>query len=137
MTVQQPHRPWPQLSRAPVSPNWVCSISTRLWCGLTSAVTGAPLSVNVMVRAAVMSCLLQRLTLLRPDGAIDRLRVERHFHQPHAHRVIDRVGDRGADAEGRDLADALGSERAILLLVLDIEVLQVDRHVVEAGDLVV
>src|ERR1700733_1159166 len=100
MTVQQPHRPWPHVSRAPVSPNSVCSSSTRLWCGLTSALTGAPFSLKGMVRVAVMSLILQRLALLGAQRTINGLGIERHFHQADAAGVVDGVGDRGSDAEG-------------------------------------
>src|ERR1700754_3235721 len=102
-----------------------------LWCGLTSAVTGAPLSVKVMVRAAVMLCLLQRLAHLRAKRAIDGLRVQRHFHDADTDGVVDGVGQRRANAEGRNLAHALGAERAVRLVVLDVKIFHVRWQVVE------
>src|SRR5580700_9701254 len=47
-TVQQPHRPCPQLSRAP-NRSKRCNSSTRLRCGSISVETSWPLSVKLMV----------------------------------------------------------------------------------------
>ena len=69
-----------------------------------------------MVRAAVISFVLQRLALLRAQRAKHRFRRQRQFHEAHADRVVDGIGDRRRDAEGRDLAHALGAERAVRLV---------------------
>src|SRR5580692_6401916 len=52
-TVQQPHRPCPQLSRAP-NRSKRCNNSTRLRCGSISVETFIPLSVKLMVRALII-----------------------------------------------------------------------------------
>src|SRR5450759_1929445 len=114
-TVQQPHSPCPQLSRAPNRANCVCSISTALWCGFTSAVTGRPLRVKLIVRALI-SVILERFAGLSAQRAQHRFRSQRQFSEPHADGVVDGIGDGGRHAEGCELADALGAERAVALI---------------------
>src|SRR6476646_2811448 len=102
-----------------------------------SAVTGAPLSVKAMLRAAAISLVLQRLAHLRAYGAKDGLGIERHLRQPHADRVVDGIRDGRRRAEGGDLADALGAEWAVGLVVIQINTLHHLRYIVESGNLVV
>src|SRR4051794_40661056 len=118
MTVQHPHRPWPQVSRAPVRPNSVCSSSTRLWCGCTSAATSMPLSLNEMVRAAAISIVLERVAGLGTDRAEHRLRIERQLREADADGVVDCIRHGRRNAEHRAFTDALSTERAVRLLVL-------------------
>ena len=49
----------------------------------------------------------QRIALLRAQRAINRLGSQRQGRQPHAHRVVYRIGDRRRDAERPGLAHAL------------------------------
>src|SRR5215472_19176238 len=136
MRVQQPHRPWPQLSRAPYSANSLRTTSSRVWWLATSALTGSPLSVKLIVRAAILF-VLEGLVLKRTERAVDGLGVERQLGDAHAAGVVDRVGDRRTAAEGGGLAHALGAERAVGLHRVDRLVLHHRRHVEDAGDLVV
>src|ERR1043166_545817 len=122
MRVQQPHRPWPQLSRAPYSANSLRTTSRSVWWLAISALTGSPLSVKLIVLSAIL-LVLERLVLFGADRAVDRLRVERQLGDADAAGVVDRVGDRRAAAEGRGLAHALGAERAVRLHRLDAPVL--------------
>src|SRR5947209_2849680 len=57
--------PCPQLSRAPSKLNSRCNSSTRLWCGLTSAVTGSPLRIKWITRVVFIIHLLWNETLAR------------------------------------------------------------------------
>ena len=79
----------------------------------------------------------QRLTHLGTDRPEDGLGIKWHLGQPHPDRVVYRVGYRWRWTEGRDLADALGAERAIRLVVLEVSIFHNIRHIVEARDLVI
>src|SRR5579884_2925382 len=135
-TVQQPQSPCPQLSRAPVKPNCVCSISTSEWCGMASTCTGRPFRVNAMRRASAISGLLKRPALLGADRAQNSLRRKWQLRQPDADRVLDRVRDRRRNAERGDFARAFRAEWAVALDVLDGFIQQL-RHVVNAGNFVI
>src|SRR5215510_8873563 len=105
-TVQQPQSPWPQDSRAPVRPKCPCRSSIRLWYGATLAVTATPLSVKMIVRRAFISGIVQRVSGLRPQRAIDRFWIERQLGQANPNCVIDRVGNGRRNAKRRHFADA-------------------------------
>src|SRR5215813_5927551 len=136
-TVQQPQSPWPQASRAPVRPNCACRSSIRLWCGSTIAAAAAPLSVKWMTRCGLISRLVERSPGPGAQRPIDRFGIERQLGEANADRVIDRVGDRRRHAEGRDLTDALGAEWAVVLKIVDREILHCSGEVADAGDLVI
>src|SRR5215208_4845621 len=136
-TVQQPHSPCPQDSRAPVSPNCVCRSSIRLWCGSTLAVTGTPFSVKLMDRCWFILRNFQGAPGLRTQGAIDGLGIERQLRQTYADRVVDRIGDRRRNAEGRDFADPFGAERAVMLDVFDGKIFHHQGQIANARNLVI
>src|SRR3981189_502472 len=83
-----------------------------VWCDATSALTGPPLRVKLMVLSD-MSLVPERLVLLGADRAGDRFGIERPLGAPYPDRVVDRIGDRGRHAEGRGLAHPLGAERTV------------------------
>src|SRR3984885_14625776 len=116
-TVQQPHSPWPQLSRAP-NRSKRCNNSTRLRCGSIAVETASPLSVKLMVRALIIgpSFVVQRTARLDAQGARHRLRRDRQFRNAPADGAVDGVGDPRRRAEGARLAKALGAERSRMLL---------------------
>ena len=72
-----------------------------------------------MVRALILLFVLERLVVFGAQRAEHGFRSQRQFGEPHADRVVDGIGDGRRDAEGRDLADALGAERTVRLLGLD------------------
>src|SRR5437016_14463729 len=107
-----------------------------VWWLATSALTGSPLSVKLIVLAAIL-LVLERLVLLGADRAVDGFGVERQLGEAHAAGVVDRVGDRRPAAEGRGLAHALGAERAVRLHRVHRLVLHHGRHLEDARGLVV
>ena len=56
--------------------------------------------------------------------------------QSHADRIVDGIGDRGRNAEGSELADAFGAERAVALTPSTVSFIH-RRHVVDARNFVV
>src|SRR5262245_54385395 len=136
-TVQQPQSPWPQDSRAPLRPKCTCRSSIRLWCGATLAVTSRPLSMKLMMRCPVISRFVQRPAGLRPQRAIHRLRTERQLGQANANRVVDRIRDRRRNTKGRNFAHAFGTERTVVLDIVDPEVFHRCWEVANAWNLVV
>src|SRR5580692_3003576 len=53
-TVQQPHSPWPQLSRGPPSAKRSRNTSTSVSCGATTHSAAAPFRVKRIVRGAAL-----------------------------------------------------------------------------------
>src|SRR6266446_8322931 len=92
---------------------------------------------KVIVRAAVTTFIRERPALPGSQRAIHRLRCKRHLHQTHIDGIVDGVGDRRRRTERRHLADALGAERPVRLVMVDIDVLHYVWHIVETRDLVV
>src|SRR6478609_693389 len=137
-TVQQPHRPCPQLSRAPNNANCVCSISTTLWCGFTSATTDRPFSVKLIVFVAgLISFVPEWLVVSRTQRAEHCLRSQRQFGEAHADSIVDGVSDRRRYTEGAEFADTLGAEWAVALIGVDCLVLHYRGHIANARNLVV
>src|SRR5687768_11576594 len=52
-------------------------------------------------------------------SAPDLFRVQRRIFDPHANRIIDGIGNRGACAIERDFGDSFGSKWAAFLVSLD------------------
>src|SRR5262245_28545962 len=136
-TVQQTQRPWPQASRAPVRPKCPCRSSIKLWYGATFAVTARPLSVKLIVRCPFISRVFQRPSGLRPERAIDCLRIERQLGQANANRVVDRIRDSRRNAKRRNFAHAFGAERAVMLDIVDPEIFHRCWEVANAWDFIV
>src|SRR5262245_32939599 len=89
------------------------SPSPIIICGKASLPSPAGGEGAITATAARVSApisLLQRRALRRAQRAIDRLGGKRKRGEPHADRILDRVGDRGRHREGATLAYALGAE---------------------------
>ena len=71
-----------------------------------------------MVRAH-LSHLPSGLLSVGAQRAEHGFRGQRQFGEAHADRVVDGVGDGRRDAEGGELADALGAERPVRLIGID------------------
>src|SRR5690242_14889804 len=134
--VQQPQSPCPQLSRAPVSANRVCSISTTFSYGLTSTTTGRPFNVKLIVRT-VTSVVSKRVPVFSAQCAQDSLCGQRELRQTHAHRIIDGIGNCRRHPEGSKLAGSFGAERAVALKSFDDFALHDIRNVMHAGNFIV
>ena len=80
---------------------------------------------------------LQRLVGVGAQRAEHGFGLERQLGEAHADRILDRVGDRRRHAEGRDLPDPLGAERAVLWCTSTGSLSMMRRHVEQPGDLVV
>src|ERR1700753_3319135 len=92
-TVQQPHKPCPQLSRAPFSSKWPDNISISVSCGMMLAETLAPFSLKRILRGSVISILGKRMAVELLNGAEDRLRRQRQLGQVNADGIGDRIAD--------------------------------------------
>src|SRR3974390_2423138 len=109
-TVQQPHSPCPQLSRAPNSPKR-CSSSTRLWCVWTSVEIGRPFNVKLIILDGIAFYLFKFHLLRRgerpafrcADCAQDDFRRQRQFPDAYTGRIVNGVRDRRGNAESASL----------------------------------
>src|ERR1700722_5020572 len=136
ITVQQPQRPWPQLSRAPYRSNRLNS-STRFSWVWTSISVLLPFSTKLIDLACGFISISDRISGLEANASQHALRSQRQGGQANADRIVNRVGDRRRNAESRAFSDAFGAERSAALLGEYDVVLDVGRNIVDAGDLVI
>ena len=82
-------------SRAEQAQIAFAALRPRCGADFTSAETGRPLSVKLIVTAAgLMSFIPERLVVFGTQRAEHRLRGQRQFGEAHAHGIVDGIGDR-------------------------------------------